>query len=140
MYKKIVVSLLSVVAVLLAVNIYFELTESYEAEALKKDFEQNQEIFEKAVELFPYGEYKKITAVSNDRSNEYINCLFEDLQYTEIYSDYSGNVFFNRFEEGINFRGLVYVTDSGSVIGIIKTKSIVIDNEGKWIIHYSHGL
>ena len=107
---------------------------------LKADFEQYKNIFEEVVEIFPHANYVRIKRDEYIGNNEFILYLFTELNFTEIYSDWHGNVFFNRFSEGISFDGIVYLNNPSYVVGIMKTESISIDVEGKWILHYSHGL
>lgn len=140
MSKRLILIILSLIVVLLSVYMYQEFLDEYRNKNLIKDFEQHQELFEEIVEMFPIGKYQKITGGNYDSNEDTLNYVFNELHYTEIYSDYQGNVFFNKFEKGANFKGLVYVNSPSYVVGILKTKSIYINADDKWIIYYSHGL
>jgi len=139
-YQRCGVVLLAVLVAFTACTVYQEWESSSRTESIRNDLFQYQNIFEDTFRLFSLGSYHKISRENYDKNNASLIFLFEELNYKEIYSDFHGNIFFNKFEEGINFRGLVYLRNSSYVVGFIKTKSIVLDDEGKWIAHYSHGL
>ena len=136
-FKKIAVAIIPITVILILIVISFAKNSEV---VLRKDFKQNRDVFENVIAMFEIDEYKKFSAKTYAGNDKDLNYLFKNLKYTEVYSDYFGNVFFNKFAEGINFNGLVYLNDKSYVVGIIKTKSVFIDSAERWIIHRFHGL
>ena len=129
-----------IVVVLFMCGIIQEQVKKARWESIETDFRENQIVFEDICEWLPVGEYYKITRENYDAGVDALNIVFSELGYKEIYIDSLGNVFFNKFEEGINFRGLVYLNNASYVIGLPKTESRILSGTVKWAVHYSHGL
>ena len=129
-----------IVVVLFMCGVIQEQVQKARWESIETDFRENQIVFEDICELLPVGEYYIITRENYDTGVDALNIVFSELGYKEIYIDSLGNVFFNKFEEGINFRGLVYLNNASYVIGLPKTESRILSGTVKWAVHYSHGL
>lgn len=103
---------------------------------IKSDYQKYHDVFNSLLELMPQDKYYKISARDYDKNNDALKFVFEELGYTEIYTDFKGNVFFNRFSEGITFRGLVYLANKNYVVGIPESETIYISQDEKWIAYY----
>ena len=109
-------------------------------ENIRNDYITYYEDFENVVSLFPVDNYYVISSENFDESNSHLVRIFKELQYNKIYSDYKGNVFFDKYGDGLGFYGLVYLRSPEYVIDILKTRSHFIDQNRKWCIYYAHGL
>lgn len=106
------------------------------------DFSNYKEKFENVVSTFADSEHNAYNAIEKDTypDNEDLDFIFNELGYMRIYLDYDGNVYFQKLGDVLSFRGIVYLKNNGDIIGILKTKAVYIDDSGKWIAYYSHGL
>ncbi len=121
------------------IQLYSHRLRTNQLESIRNDYLNHQYVFEQTVKLFPEDGFNRISLQDYDKNNEALAIIFEDLKYIDIYS-HKGNVYFNKFGDGLSFDGMVYLRNPSYVVGIIKTQTIYLDNSGKWISYYSHGL
>lgn len=138
-YRKIFI----IIIVLITFSLFYGCNKGNNNEretSIRDDYITYKGNFESIISLFPDDDYYKITSENYDKSNNNLCLIFEELQYSKIYSDYKGNVFFDKFGDGLSFHGLVYLKSPEYVIGIPKTKSEYISEDKKWCVYYAHGL
>ena len=105
------------------------------SDELNVDLNENYDVFVNAVNLFPKDAYYRVKESDYEGNDTSIKMIF-DLGYTEIYSNASGDVFFNKFSEGIPFYGIVWLNDERGIVGIPDTKSKYLTEDKKWISYY----
>ena len=115
------------------------LSRQVEVAWLSIDFLYHRQCFEEALSEFPSGTYLRINKKDYNNGISSLSCLFERLGYVEIYSDFAGNVYFNKFGDRLTFIGIVYLRKPSLVIDKLKSVTYVyLDND--WIVYYFHGL
>lgn len=105
------------------------------SEELSEDLNVHYDLFCQATLLFPQDSHVRVKQSDYSGTDDCIKEIFE-LGYTEIYSNASGDVFFNKYSEGIPFYGIVWTNKCEYYVGIPDTKSQYLTTDKKWISYY----
>jgi hypothetical protein len=105
---------------------------------LKEQFEEDKELLMSVVAEGDLKTWKIIRSTDSVYPNEHYSMLFEKLGYRTILFDGHGNVYFDRYGDGLHFLGLLFTV---RITDVLVPDSEILENLGQgWYVFYENYL